>query len=91
MPAVSVIRDWVQRKIKPADKDLNRIAFFVYRKIKNEGTAIFRDNTKGIEVEKKIVELNNELEKTLIESAEFDLFFEFDKFQKQAIAEKRIR
>lgn len=65
-PPVDNIRDWVRDKLGiTEEKEINQIAYLVGRKIKNEGTEIFKDNSKGIEldsiIEKEMEELMNDI------------------------------
>lgn len=56
-PPVDVIEAWTQQK--PVDIP----AFLIGRKIAREGTAIFKDNSKGIQLEDKVINLRAELKK----------------------------
>ena len=47
MPPVSVIEAWVRRKLNVDDKDVRSVAFLIARKIKEKGTDILTDKTKG--------------------------------------------
>lgn len=65
-PPVDNIRDWVRDKLGiTEEKEINQIAYLVGRKIKKEGTEIFKDNSKGIEldsiIEKEMEELMNDI------------------------------
>ena len=61
MPPVSVIEAWVRRKLNVDDKDVRSVAFLIARKIKEKGTDILTDKTKGLEIELIINEINEEL------------------------------
>jgi len=61
MPPVDVIEGWVRRKLNVEDKDVRSVAFLIARKIKEKGTAILTDRTKGLQIELIINELNEEL------------------------------
>jgi len=61
MPPVDAIEGWVRRKLNVEDKDVRSVAFLIARKIKEKGTAILTDKTKGLEIELIINELNEEL------------------------------
>lgn len=50
-PPVDVIRDWVAQKLGISGNENNSIAYLIGRKIANEGTSIYKDKSKGIELE----------------------------------------
>ena len=50
-PPVDAIRDWVARKLGISGNENNSIAYLIGRKIANEGTSIYQDKSKGIELE----------------------------------------
>jgi len=55
---VNSIQEWVKSKLGITDeKEIKSVAFVINRKIKNEGTEIFKDNTKGLEIDLKIKEM----------------------------------
>lgn len=56
-PPVSEIKAWVESKPVPIS------AYLVGRKIAREGTAIFKDRSKGIQLENKVINLRQELKK----------------------------
>lgn len=61
MPPLDVIEAWVRRKLNVEDKDVRSVAFLIARKIKEKGTQILTDKTKGLELELILAELNEEL------------------------------
>lgn len=78
-PPVQNIRDWVRSKLGISDeKEINSVAFLVGRKISETGTEIFKDNSKGIELDKMIDETLEEIYKELPEV----LFLEINTFLK---------
>lgn len=65
-PPVQSIRDWVRQKMGITDEQENKqVAFLIGRKIANEGTEIFNDKTKGIQLELLVEQMLNELIKEL--------------------------
>lgn len=71
-PPVNAIREWVKSKLGIEDKMVNSVAFVVGRSISENGTAIHRDKTKGIEldllVNNMLAKLNDELLDHLIKA-----------------------
>jgi hypothetical protein len=54
-PPPDDMRDWVRTKLGITEESpQNAAAFLTGRKIAQEGTAIFKDNSKGIEFEEKL-------------------------------------
>lgn len=83
---VQNIQDWVRTKLGITDdKEVKQIAFLVNRKIKNEGTAIFKDNSKGLEIDAKIEVLNNNLVEDLRVFAIADVKKQLNLFQSQRL------
>jgi hypothetical protein len=60
-PPVTNIRDWVRRKLGVEDKEVNGISYVIGRKISREGTSIFNNKSKGIELDNLIDEMLQEL------------------------------
>lgn len=60
-PPRDVIEAWVRRKLKVSDKEVKSVAYLVARKIKEKGTDILTDRTKGLQLELIIADLNDEL------------------------------
>ena len=50
-PPVDAIRNWVAQKLGISGNENNSIAYLIGRKIANEGTSIYQDKSKGIELE----------------------------------------
>ena len=50
-PPVDAIRDWVAQKLGISGNENDSIAYLIGRKIANEGTSIYQDKSKGIELE----------------------------------------
>lgn len=81
---VNNIRDWVSSKLGiKENKELKQVAFLVNRKIKNEGTAIFKDNKKGLEIDKLIEDFTPKLANDLAIFAKAETLKQLNKFDKQ--------
>ena len=78
-PPVSVIEDWV------ANKPVEINPYLVGRKIAREGTAIFRDSSKGIELDKKRKALLDELNREAPKWAKQDLLIKIKTGNKKLI------
>lgn len=50
-PPVDAIRNWVAQKLGISGNENDSIAYLIGRKIANEGTSIYQDKSKGIELE----------------------------------------
>jgi len=68
-PPVNNIVEWVRSKLGLTGTESKQVAFLVGRKIANEGTEIFKDNSKGIELDKLVDETLKELLKELPDKA----------------------
>jgi hypothetical protein len=68
-PPVDKIRDWVSSKLGITGKEINSIAYLIGRKISNEGSEIYKDNSLGIELDRLIDETLEELNKELPDAA----------------------
>ena len=54
-PPVLKITEWVREKLKISNsRELKQVSYLVGRKISKEGTEIFKNKSKGIELDKKI-------------------------------------
>ncbi len=60
-PPVQPIRDWVRNKLGVEDSQVNSVSYLVGRKIANEGTEIFKDNSKGIRLDELVDNMLDEL------------------------------
>lgn len=73
-PPVNKMRQWVSQKLGITDpKANNQVAFLVGRKISKEGTFIFNNKSKGIQLDNKIEELNKRLLEKLPEAFAFEI------------------
>jgi hypothetical protein len=66
-PPVQTIRDWVSQKLGVDNKIVNSIAYLVGRKISKEGTAIFKNSSKGLQLDILVEEMLEDLTKELPE------------------------
>jgi hypothetical protein len=83
---VDNIRDWVRSKLGiTEEKELKQVAFLVNRKLAREGSGIFKDKKKGLEINEKIVTLRKNLTKDLRVFAIADVKRQLNKFQSQTI------
>ena len=61
-PPVKNMRDWVRTKLGITEpKELARVAYLVGRKISREGTSIYKDNSKGLQLDKLIFNFTQNL------------------------------
>lgn len=56
-PPVDNIREWVRNKLNVSDKEVNGVAYVVGRKIANEGTEIYKDKSKGLQLDDLIEDM----------------------------------
>lgn len=78
-PPVDIIEEWTQQK--PVDIP----AFLIGRKIAREGTEIFKDNSKGIQLENKVINLRAALKKQTPSWAKEMVLNRLRKFHKQRL------
>ena len=71
-PPVQNMLEWVRRKLGITDESANSIAYLVGRKISREGTAIYKDNKKGLQLDELIDETIDDIIKELPEVAKVD-------------------
>jgi hypothetical protein len=64
-PPVKNIRDWVRRKLGVKEREVNGVAYVIGRKISEDGTRIYNDPKEGIELDKKVESMLEELYKEL--------------------------
>lgn len=73
-PPIEPIRKWVASKLGiTEEKENKRVAFLVARKIATEGTAIFSNRAKGLQIELILIELNKQLQKEVSEQLTLDI------------------
>ena len=66
-PPVDVIREWVERKLGVSEDESKDVAFVIARKIANEGTDIFTNRAKGLQIELVLQDLYDELSKVILD------------------------
>lgn len=84
------IERWVESKlgISPSDSEFDGVVYVISKKIADLGTAIFRNNSKGIELNKKIVTLRKNLNEALRESTVFTIKQRLDRFKRAHLKNK---
>jgi len=79
---VDSIQEWVKTKLGITEnKELKQVAFLVNRKLAREGSAIFKDHSKGLEIDKKIETLREKLIPELVAFEKANVIKELNKFQ----------
>lgn len=68
-PPVTTMRDYVREKLLIEEKEVNQVAFLVGRKIKRDGTDIFRNSAKGLQLDRLVDNMLEELYKEIPETA----------------------
>ncbi len=66
-PPVDVIQGWVERKLGVSKSESKGVAFVIARKIAEEGTDIFTDRAKGLQIELVLKEMYDELSKVILD------------------------
>jgi len=89
-PPSEPIEKWVRTKlgISSINPEFDGIVFVIRKKIAELGTEIFRNNSKGIELDEKIVTLRENLSETLRETTVFEINQRLDKFKKAHLKNK---
>ena len=89
-PPKAPIERWVTSKlgISESDPQFNGIVYVIQRKIARLGTEIFRNNSKGLEIDKKIVTLRKNLNEAVTESVVTDMKKRLNKFKIAATKQK---
>lgn len=89
-PPRKPIANWVESKlgISPGEPEFDGIVYVISKKIADLGTTIFRNNSKGIELDKKIVTLRKNLNEALRESTIVTINQRLDRFKKAHIKNK---
>jgi len=82
MPPISPIKDWAKNKFGVDDKEALSIAFAVAHKIAVLGTEIFINNSKGIELEKKVLNLKENINANVGQYAVSEIKQVLDKYKK---------
>lgn len=72
-PPPSNIIGWVRSKLGLDDTEAKQVAYLIGRKISKEGTDIWRNKTKGIQLDQLIEEALEELEEEIAEQAKVEV------------------
>lgn len=81
-PPYEKILQWLVVKTGLDESELKGLAFYVQNKIANEGTEIFKNNSKGIELTKKKEIVRENLSISLKKEIKEQLIQRLDKFKK---------
>lgn len=73
MPPIGPIREWVERKLGVSSEESQGVAFVIARKIANEGTDIFTDRAKGLQIELTLAMINEKLLKEITKSVSLEV------------------
>jgi len=89
-PPIAPIERWVESKlgISPSDSNFDGIVYVISKKIADLGTTIYRNKSKGIELDKKIVTLRKNINEALRESTIVSIRQRLDRFKKAHIKNK---
>lgn len=68
-PPVQNLRDWVESKLGLSSKESKSVAFLIGRKMANEGSGIYRNNAKGLQLELLVNNMLEDLTKELPDEA----------------------
>ena len=71
-PPVDNIIAWVRSKLGIEDSEAKQVAFLVGRKISKEGTGIWRNKAKGIQLDELIAEVLDELDSEIGDAAKME-------------------
>lgn len=83
---VDNIQEWVRSKLGITDdREIRSVAYLVNRKIAREGTGIYRNNSKGLEIDSLIEEFTKKLVKELQVFAVADVKKQLNFFSSQKI------
>ena len=88
MPPIKPLILWAQNKYGVDYDEAKSIAWGTAKKIAKLGTEIFINQGQGIELEKKVLTLKENLNKSLPNSVGFEIKQELDKFKKIFYAKK---
>ena len=83
-PPFKKILEWAMRRTGQPKNEVWGLAVYVTNKIAEVGTAIFQNNSKGIELDKKIVTLREGLNQAISESVKIEINQRLDRFKKIA-------
>lgn len=87
-PPIQPLIDWAKKKFGVNDKEAKQIAFLTARKISQLGTEIYINNGKGIELDKKIIILRENLNQSIKNSVKFEVKEKLNEFKRAFIKQK---
>ncbi len=73
MPPIEPIQEWAERKLGVSSDESKGIAFAIAKKIAKEGTNIFTDRAKGLQIELTIDMMNNILLEEITKSLSLEI------------------
>ncbi len=73
-PPLSAIRDWIRNKLNIPVQEEKAAMFLIGRKIARDGTSIYRNNSKGLQLDTLIDEMLENLTKELPEKMAAEAF-----------------
>lgn len=65
-PPIGPIKDWVIGKLNVSEDEADGVAYAIAKKISEKGTDILTDRAKGLQVELILNEMNEELQKIIL-------------------------
>lgn len=87
-PPITPLENWARTKFGVDEKEATSIAFAVATKIKNLGTEIFLNNSRGIELDKKIVTLRENIADVSLDETVKSIKQGLDRFKKMHLKNK---
>lgn len=82
LPPINKIHNWVKSKLGITDeKQSLSVAYAVAKKIQRLGTEIFKDPSKGINLDAKVKQLKEDLNRKMAEGIKLDIIQKLDKFK----------
>lgn len=87
-PNLEAIEKWVRTKLNITDnREAKQVTFLVGRKIAKLGTEIFKDNSKGLQLDKLIIELRTDLNDRITDFTKFAITKKLDRFKNKHIGQ----
>lgn len=85
MPPLAPIEDWVERKlgIDYLDSDFDGVVYAIRKKIADMGTRIYQNNSRGLEIGKKIVNLRKAINEEVQNAVKIEIQKKLDRFIKK--------
>lgn len=84
-PPPDPIVQWVIDKFKTPNQETKQVAYAISLKISQDGTKIFQDNSEGIELEKKVEVLNEELRKIIPQVLKAEAIQQLNEYAKRRL------